>query len=206
MNRQSADKNLAKSWDELARAGSKEKEVEDAKYWSDATEHHLERMRNGYSEGTKLYYDSFKTRATLTTGSIVVIVALAGGVLPTEEAYAPILWLCCALLLFSMVASLRTMEGIITNVFTVLTNEVPPLKIRDGVEVEEPEDWKQLREREEKRLARRSRIASGSFLLGLGAFVVYVALPPLIGLLGVAWALAGTILLGVGVGFLYRYL
>ena len=96
------------------------------------------------------------------------------------------------------------MEGVITNVFTVLTNEVSPLKIRDGVE--EPEDWKQLREREEKRLAHRSRIASGSFLLGLGAFVVYVALPPLIGLLGVAWALAVTILLGVGAGFLYCYL
>jgi hypothetical protein len=99
-----------------------------------------------------------------------VILALAGGVL-----------LCCALLLFSMVASLRTMEGVITNVYTVLTNEVSPLKIRGGVE--EPEDWKQLREREEKRLAHRSRIASGSFLLGLGAFVVCVALPPLIRLL-----------------------
>ena len=128
MNRQEANKKLSKSKTELQRAEQQKTElealnrnVEIEKDWADRSERHLERMRNGYSEGAKLYYDSFKTRATITTGCILVILALSGGVLPTNKAYIPILWVSCTLLLFSIIASLKTMEGVTTNVFTLLT-------------------------------------------------------------------------------------
>ncbi len=193
MDRQNKQNALAKAKDDAKGqelTGEKaSNKLESAKYWADASESYLERMRNGFAEGAKLHYDSFRTRAALTTGSIVVLLGLSKGVLPVDQAYSPLLWLCCALLLFSMVASLKTMDSITTSVFVALTNEDAPTDIRDGKERIDAEHLKEEREKSNKMLTRRSRIASGSFVAGLGTFVVYVALPPLVGLIGIVWAL-----------------
>lgn len=208
MGRQNSQKALGRARDD---AKSKEfvvdvakDNLESAKYWADANKSYLERMRNGFSEGAKLHYDSFRTRAALTTGSIVVLLGLSKGVLPVDRAYSPLLWLCCALLLFSMVASLKTMDSITTSVFVALTNEDAPTDIRDGKERIDADRLKEVREKENKVLTRRSRIASGAFVAGLGTFVVYVALPPLVGLIGIVWALVALGALLATAGVLYR--
>src|SRR5687768_7623569 len=47
--------------------------LEHTKYLADKAERqaegHLVRIRTGYAEGTKLFFEMFKTQATLTTGS-----------------------------------------------------------------------------------------------------------------------------------------
>src|ERR671929_2346493 len=92
-NRQAKQKRLQEA---QAEADDAKHHLEHTKYLADKAEHqaesYLERMRSGYSEGAKLYYDSFKTQATITTGCILVILALAGGVIPTNPGYVPLLW------------------------------------------------------------------------------------------------------------------
>jgi hypothetical protein len=201
-----AEVELRKTEAELAKLGVDEAkdELESRKYWADKNEKYLERMRNGYAEGTKLYYDSFKTRATLTTASIVVILGLSRDVLSADPVYGPVLWASVGLLFFSMVAALRTLDGITNNVFDTLTNEHAPTSIRDGTEVKEADYVKQAREESNRRLTLRTQIASASFLSGIGAFAIYVALPPLVGLVGVWWALGVSIATVAGSVFLYR--
>ena len=178
---------------ELAKLGVEEAkdDLESKKYWADKNEKYLERMRNGYAEGTKLYYDSFKTRATLTTASIVVILGLSRDVLSADPVYGPVLWASVGLLFFSMVAALRTLDGITNNVFDVLTNEHAPTSIRDGTDREEAEHVRKAREDSTQKLSLRTRIASASFLSGIGAFAAYAVLPPLVGLIGLLWGLHG---------------
>lgn len=196
-----------------AKDGAKENEltldaakdnVESGRYWADANKSYLERMRDGFSEGAKLHYDSFRTRAALTTGSIIVLLGLSKGMLTIDQAYSPILWLCCALLLFSMVACLKTMDSITTIVFVALTNEDAPTAIRDGKELIGADQLKEEREKSNKMLSQRSRIASGTFAAGLGTFGIYAALPPLVELLGLGWASAALGLLVVVAAMLYK--
>jgi hypothetical protein len=212
MNRQGTQKaaNQAKAEVELRNEAAKSEveeakdTLESAKYWAEKNEKHLERMRNGYAEGTKLFYDSFKTRATLTTASIVVILGLSRSILSADAAYGPILWVSVGLLLFSMVAALRTLDGITINVFDTLTNEDAPTSIRDGTERIEAEHLREAKERSNRRLTWRTRLASTSFISGIGAFAAYVALPPLVHLVGL-WPSLG-ILVGAVIAtvFLYR--
>jgi hypothetical protein len=137
---------------------------------------HLDRIRMGYSEGTKLYYDIYKTLATLTTGSILVIVALSRGLLKSNAAFTPLLWLAFLGLLVSMGAALISMELITSGVFITLTQEA------DEIE--------RFAESTDRRLRRRTRISGWSFALGIYAFVVFVGLPPLVPQLGwLAYAL-----------------
>lgn len=46
--------------------------------------------------------------------------------------------------------------------------------------------------------------SSGAFVAGLGTFVVYVALPPLVGLIGIVWALVALGALLATAAVLYR--
>jgi hypothetical protein len=105
-------------------------DLEHTKYLSDKAERqaegHLVRIRTGYAEGSKLFFEMFKTQATLTTGSILVIAALSEGLLPENEPYRPLLWFSYVSLLFSMLASLRTMDVVTANVFSTLTGEDRP--------------------------------------------------------------------------------
>lgn len=71
----------------------------------------------GYSEGARLYYNIYKTLATLTTGFILVMVALSGGLLTSNAAFTPLLWLAFLGLLVSMGAALISMELITSGVF-----------------------------------------------------------------------------------------
>jgi len=127
-------------------------------------------MRTGYSEGARLYYDIYKTLATLTTGSILVMVALSRGLLTSNAAFTPLLWLAFLGLLVSMGAALISMELITSGVFISLT--------REANEIE------RFAEGTDKRLRRRTRISGWSFALGIYAFVVFAGLPPLVSLLG----------------------
>lgn len=162
-----AETNLKKTTEEGDRTiKSAEKNVEYA-------EKHLDRMRAGYSEGTRLYYDIYKTLATLTTGSILVIVALSRGLLTSNAAFTPLLWLAFLGLLVSMGAALISMELITSGVFVTLT--------REANEIEK------FAESTDKRLKRRTRISGWSFALSLYAFVIFIVLPPLLSLVGL-WA------------------
>ncbi|CAA9458403.1 MAG: hypothetical protein AVDCRST_MAG14-2031 [uncultured Rubrobacteraceae bacterium] len=88
-----AEVELRKTEAEIAQSSVDEAkdELESRKYWADKNEKYLERMRSGYAEGIKLFYDSFKTRATLTSAIIVVILALSREVSSVSPAYGPIL-------------------------------------------------------------------------------------------------------------------
>lgn len=162
--RKQTETNLKKTTEEGDRTiKSAEKNVEYA-------EKHLDRMRAGYAEGTKLYYDIYKTLATLTTGSILVIVALSRGLLTSNAAFTPLLWLAFLGLLVSMGAALISMELITSGVFVTLT--------REANEIE------RFAESTDKRLKRRTRISGWSFALSLYAFVIFIVLPPLLSLVG----------------------
>jgi hypothetical protein len=121
-------------------------------------------VRVGYSEGAKLYYDIYKTLATLTTGSILVIVALSRGLLPDNAAYAPLLWLAYLGLLVSMLAALISMELITSGVFVTLTKEA--------------EDIESFSESTNNRLRWRTRVAGWAFALGVYLFVVFECSSP----------------------------
>lgn len=146
------------------------KVTEDGDRTVESAEKHLDRMRAGYAEGTKLYYDIYKTLATLTTGSILVIVALSRGLLTSNAAYTPLLWLAFLGLLVSMGAALMSMELITSGVFVALT--------RGANEIEK------FAESTNDRLKRRTRISGWCFALSLYMFVVFVVLPPLLSLVG----------------------
>lgn len=76
--RQSAEKQRKQAKANLGRVIDEgNRKINDAERNEATAEKHLDRMRMGYSEGAKLYYDMYKTLATLTTGSILVIVALS---------------------------------------------------------------------------------------------------------------------------------
>lgn len=203
-NRQAKEKRVREAKDNL----------EHAKYLADKAESYLLRMRNGYAEGAKLFFDMFKTQATLTTGSILVIAALSEGLLAMNEAYRPLIWLSYVSLLFSMLASLKTMDIVTANVFTTLTSENRPHPVvpedEDDARGREEEDTSKaeaLKKQSESNLTtlqRRSRWASWSFYAGIGSFALFVVVPPLIDLTGVARA---TIAVAVAAGatiFLYR--
>ncbi|MDP9485082.1 MAG: hypothetical protein M3Q49_04700 [Actinomycetota bacterium] len=158
--RKQADKNIEKVTKEGDRT------VEHA-------EKHLDRMRAGYAEGTKLYYDIYKTLATLTTGTILVIVALSKELLASSAAFTPLLWFAFLGLLVSMGAALMSMELITSGVFVALT--------RGADEIEG------FAESTNRRLRRRTRISGWSFALSLYALVIFVILPLMLPLVGL-WA------------------
>lgn len=169
--RQSAEKQRKQAKANLGKViGEGNRKINEAERNEARAEKHLDRMRMGYSEGAKLYYDMYKTLATLTTGSILVIVALSRGLLPFNQDYSFLLWFAYLGLLLSMLASLISMELITSGVFVTLTKEA--------------EDIERFSDATDNRLKRRTRISGWSFALGIYAFVLFVALPPLVPLLG----------------------
>lgn len=191
MDLQNKQKNLTNSKAQLEQVEKDaDRDVESSRYWADKEEGRLERMRNGYSEGSKLYYDSFRTRATLTTGSILVILALSNSVLSTNPAYSWLIWIPFVLLGISMVSSLKAMDLVTASVFSTLTNEEAPTRIRDGVEQLDEEALSKKLDEQNKGLSSSSRLASGSFLSGIGSFVLYAAFPPLNALIGIVLSIA----------------
>jgi hypothetical protein len=221
-NRQAREKRVRESKAKAERSQSKLEEAKDnlehTKYLADKAESRAEsyllRMRNGYAEGAKLFFDMFKTQATLTTGSILVIAALSEGLLAMNEAYRPLIWFSYVSLLFSMLASLRTMDIVTANVFTTLTSENRPQPVvpededdargREEEDISKAEALKKQSEGNLTTLQRRSRWASWSFYAGIGSFALFVVVPPLIDLTGVAPA---TIAVAVAAGatiVLYR--
>jgi hypothetical protein len=177
-------------------------DLEHTKYLSDKAERqaegHLVRIRTGYAEGSKLFFEMFKTQATLTTGSILVIAALSEGLLPENEPYRPLLWFSYVSLLFSMLASLRTMDVVTANVFSTLTGEDRPppvvpedeaaVRAREAEEAKKANAIEQASERSLSILQRRSRWASWSFYAGIGTFALFVIAPPLVDLVGIVGA------------------
>jgi hypothetical protein len=194
--------------------------LEHTKYLADKAERQAEgrlvRIRTGYAEGTKLFFEMFKTQATLTTGSIIVIAALSEGLLPANEAYRPLLWFSYVSLLFAMLASLKTMDIVTSSVLSTLTSEErpPPVVPEDEIDVRareaegarKSEALKQKSERDLKVLQRRSRWASWSFYAGIGSFALFVIAPPLVDLVGIVEAaLAIAIVALVTVGLYRRF-
>lgn len=191
MDLQNKQKNLTNSKAHLEQVEKDaDRNVESKRYWADKEEGYLERMRNGYSEGSKLYYDSFRTRATLTTGSILVILALSNSVLSINPTYSWLIWIPFVLLGISMVSSLKAMDLVTASVFSTLTNEEAPTRIRDGVEQLDEEALSKKLDEQNKGLSSSSRLASGSFLSGIGSFVLYAAFPPLNALIGIVLSIA----------------
>lgn len=168
--RQNADSKRKQAERDLKKVAEGDRTIRAAERKVDETGKHLDRMRAGFSEGAKLYYDIYKTLATLTTGSILVIVALSRGLLTSNAAFTPLLWLAFLGLLVSMGAALISMELITSRVFVTLT--------READEIEE------FAESTNKRLRRRTRISGWSFALSIYAFVIFAALPPLLSLVG----------------------
>lgn len=163
MDLQNKQKNLTNSKAHLEQVEKDaDRNVESKRYWADKEEGYLERMRNGYSEGSKLYYDSFRTRATLTTGSILVILALSNSVLSINPTYSWLIWIPFVLLGISMVSSLKAMDLVTASVFSTLTNEEAPTRIRDGVEQLDEEALSKKLDEQNKGLSSSSRLASGS--------------------------------------------
>lgn len=225
-NRQEKEKRVreAKARAERSQANSQanleeaKHNLEHTKYLADKAESRAEsyllRVRNGYAEGAKLFFDMFKTQATLTTGSILVIAALSEGLLKTNEVYKPLIWFSYVSLLFSMLASLRTMDVVTANVFTTLTSEDRPQSV-----IPEDEEHARAREEEDTRraealkrqsegsletLQRRSRWASWSFYTGIGSFALFVVLPPLVDLAGVVISTIALAVAAVVTIVLYR--
>ncbi len=103
--RQSAEKQRKQAKANLGKViGEGNRKINEAERNEARAEKHLDRMRMGYSEGAKLYYDMYKTLATLTTGSILVIVALSRGLLQFNQDYSFLLWFAYLGLLLSMLA------------------------------------------------------------------------------------------------------
>jgi hypothetical protein len=217
----------AKANVERQKANEKEKmrEVEKAKdhlehtkYLADKAEHRAEgrlvRLRAGYAEGAKLYFDMFKTQATLTTGSILVIAALSEGLLSANDTFRPLLWFSYASLLFSMLASLKTMDVVTANVFSTLTHEDRPqpvipedevdVRAREAEETRKADALQQKSERSLTTLQRRSRWASWSFYAGIGTFALFVVMPPLVDLVGTVLAALAIAVAALLIGVLYR--
>lgn len=152
--RQNADRKRKEAENDLKKVTEEgDRTIRSAERNVEYAEKHLDRMRAGYSEGTKLYYDIYKTLATLTTGSILVIVALSRGLLTSNAVFTPLLWLAFLGLLVSMGAALMSMELITSGVFITLT--------REANEIEG------FAESTDKRLRRRTRISGWSFALSL---------------------------------------
>jgi hypothetical protein len=174
----------------------------------------LVRIRTGYAEGTKLFFEMFKTQATLTTASILVIAALSEGLLPANEAYRPLLWFSYVSLLFSMLASLKTMDVVTANVFSTLTREdrpppvvpedEPDVRAREAEEAKKAEAIEQASERSLSILQRRSRWASWSFYAGIGTFALFIIAPPLVDLVGIVEAVLVIAIAALVTVVLYR--
>jgi hypothetical protein len=194
--------------------------LEHTKYLADKAERQAEgrlvRIRTGYAEGTKLFFEMFKTQSTLTTGSILVIAALSEGLLSANDTYRPLLWFSYVSLLFSMLASLKTMDVVTANVFSTLTREDRPppvipedeadVRAREAEEAKKAEAIEQASERSLSILQRRSRWASWTFYAGIGSFALFVITPPLVDLVGIVEAaLAIAIVALVTVGLYRRF-
>jgi hypothetical protein len=192
--------------------------LEHTKYLADKAERqaegHLLRMRTGYAEGTKLFFEMFKTQATLTTGSIIVIAALSEGLLPANEAYRPLLWFSYVSLLFAMLASLKTMDIVTSSVLSTLTSEERPppvvpedeadVRAREADEAKKAAAIEQASEWSHSILQRRSRWASWSFYAGIGSFALFVIAPPLVDLVGIVEAALVIAIAALVTVYLYR--
>ena len=169
--RQSAEKQRKQAKANLSKViGEGDRKINEAERNEIRAEKHLDKMRMGFSQGAKLYYDMYQTLATLTTSSILVIVALSRGILLSNQDYSFLLWFAYLGLLLSMLASLISMELITSGVFVTLTKEA--------------EDIERFSDATDNRLKRRTRISGWSFALGIYAFVLFVVLPTLVPLLG----------------------
>jgi hypothetical protein len=211
--RQAQQKKLKEAQKNVERAKADEKakmrrveeakdHLEHTKYLADKAERqaegHLVRIRTGYAEGTKLFFEMFKTQATLTTGSIIVIAALSEGLLPANAAYRPLLWFSYLSLLFAMLASLKTMDIVTASVLSTLTREDRPppvipedeadVRAREAAEAKKADAIEQASERSLSILQRRSQWASWSFYSGIGTFALFVIAPPLVDLVGIVEA------------------
>lgn len=157
-NLKEAEKNLEKVEQEADLQGKRD-DLEHKKYTVEQRKFELERADKAYLEGSKLYFDLFKTQATLTTGAIVAITALTGAFLMPDPVFVLLLWLSYASLLLSIAPALKTMDRITINVYTTLGSR----------ELDQTMD-KHLD------LGRRTKLAQYSFYVGLVLFVVFAAI------------------------------
>jgi|SRR5215217_6086847 len=84
----------------------------------------------GFSEGAKLYYDTYKTLAVLTTGFIPVIVVLPKDLLLSEGSYQSLPWSAFFGLLVGLLAALISIELTTFGVFVLLTEEAEEIERR----------------------------------------------------------------------------
>ena len=92
-----------------------------------------------------------------------------GGLIPSEGAYPPLLWLAFFSLLVAMLAAM-ILELITSSDFVTLT--------RGAEEIE------RFAESTNNRLKWRTRVSGWSFALGIYVFLVFVVLPSLVSLIG----------------------
>src|SRR5215204_1256641 len=78
-----------------------------------------QRADSAYLEGSKLYFDAFKTGATLAIGSIGGVAAVAGLLGPGLD-YIPIIVASIVFLLVSVLSALGGMRFVSALVYTVL--------------------------------------------------------------------------------------
>lgn len=149
-------------------------------------------MLNGYAEGARLNFDTFKTYATLAIASIGGIAAISS-VVEVSTLFAPLVWLSYICLFFSSVVALKTMETINIGVFNNLT-------------VIDPDELDRRAEEQNDTYRRRERFTKWGFLLGLGLFVLALLIPPLSLALGRAGAIVTVAVLVVVAAILYRRL
>lgn len=120
------------------------------------------RADTSYLEGSRLYFDVFRTRATLSIGAVAGAPAVASLLRPGLD-YIPLIVASVVCLLAGMVVALESMRFVSANVFTVLGSP-------------DPDQIEEFSENNSPKLERRDRASSWSLVAGIILFGVFAIL------------------------------
>jgi hypothetical protein len=121
-----------------------------------------QRSGTAYLEGSKLYFDAFRTGATLAIGSIGGVTAVAGLLGPGLD-YIPIIVASVVFLLVSVLSALGGMRFVSALVYTVLGTS-------------DPDRITQSAENNENKLQKRENVSSWCLSIGILLFAIFALL------------------------------
>jgi hypothetical protein len=128
----------------------------------DARTREAQRADTAYLEGSKLYFDAFKTGATLAIGSIGGVAAVAGLLGPGLD-YIPIIVASVVFLLVSVLSALGGMRFVSALVYTVLGTTDLDRMTQDA-------------EDNSSKLKRRENVSSWCLSIGILLFALFALL------------------------------
>jgi hypothetical protein len=121
-----------------------------------------QRADTAYLEGSKLYFDAFKSGATLAIGSIGGVAAVASLLGPGLD-YIPIIVASVVFLLASVLSALGGMRFVSALVYTVLGTS-------------DPDRITQSAENNEDKLQKRENVSSWCLSIGILLFAIFALL------------------------------